>query len=54
MVQSTVPAKSQHLAFDTERNEAMGELFVSLLQRLGIESDEFSAAKGRLSGLEFA
>jgi len=44
----------QHLAFDAERNEPIGKLFVSLLQRLGIESDEFSSAKGRLNGLELA
>jgi len=42
----------QHLAFDAERNEPIGKLFVSLLQRLGLESDEFSSGKGRINGLE--
>lgn len=44
----------QHLAFDTQRNEALAKLFVSLLQRLGIETDEFSSGKGTLRGLEMA
>lgn len=42
----------QHLAFDKDRNEPIGKLFVSMLQRLGIESDEFSSGKGRLNGLK--
>ena len=33
----------QHLAFNAERNEPINKLFVSLLQRLGIESDQFSS-----------
>jgi hypothetical protein len=44
----------QHLAFNRDRNEAIGKLFVSMLQRLGIESDEFSSGKGRITGLEMA
>jgi hypothetical protein len=44
----------QHLAFDKDRNESIGKLFVSMLQRLGVETDEFSSGKGRLSGLELA
>jgi Protein of unknown function (DUF1552) len=42
----------QHLAFDTKRNEPLANLFVSLLQRLGIEVGEFSSGKGTLRGLE--
>ena len=44
----------QHLAFDPKRNEPICKLFVSMLQRLGIETDEFSAVKGTLRGLELA
>jgi hypothetical protein len=44
----------QHLAFDTQRNEAIGKLFVSILQRLGLETDAFSTGKGTLKGLELA
>jgi hypothetical protein len=42
----------QHLAFDTTRNEPLANLYVSLLQRLGIETDEFSSGRTRLRGLE--
>lgn len=42
----------QHLAFDRARNEALPKLFVSMLQRLGIESDRFAGAVGTLPGLE--
>lgn len=44
----------RHLAHDTQRNEPIGKLFVSLLQRLGLETDEFSSGKGTLRGLEMA
>ena len=44
----------QHLAFDTQRNESIGKLFVSMLQRLGLETDEFSTGKGTMKGLELA
>jgi hypothetical protein len=44
----------RHLAFDTQRNEPISKLFVSLLQRLGVETDEFSSGKGTLRGLEMA
>jgi hypothetical protein len=42
----------QHLAFSTEKNEPIGKLFVSLLQRLGVEAGEFSSGKGTIRGLE--
>jgi hypothetical protein len=42
----------QHLAFTKEKNEALGRLFVSLLQRLGIESGSFAGANGTMPGLE--
>ena len=44
----------RHLAFAKEKNEPLGKLFVSLLQRLGIETDRFSGATGTMPGLEMA
>ncbi len=42
----------QHLAFDTKNNYPLSNLYLSMLQRLGIETNEFSTAKGTMSGLE--
>ena len=42
----------QHLAFDTKNNYPLSNLYVSILQRLGIETGEFSTAKGTMAGLE--
>jgi uncharacterized protein DUF1552 len=42
----------QHLAFDTERNYPLPNLFVSMLQRLGLETDKFASATGTMRGLE--
>ena len=42
----------QHLAFDTKKNYPLSNLYVSMLQRLGIETGEFSTAKGTMTGLE--
>ncbi len=42
----------QHLAFDTKRNYPLPNLFVSMLHRMGIESDKFTGATGPLRGLE--
>jgi len=44
----------QHLAFDTERNYPLPNLFVSMLQRMGIEADRFASSTGTLRGLEMA
>jgi hypothetical protein len=44
----------QHLAFDPQNNYPLTNLFVSVLQRLGIETDEFSTGKGTMRGLEMA
>ena len=44
----------QHLAFDTQNNYPLTNLFVSMLQRLGIETREFATGKGTMRGLEFA
>jgi hypothetical protein len=42
----------QHLAFDTKNNYPLPRLFISMLQRLGIETNEFSTGKGTMNGLE--
>ena len=44
----------QHLAFDQQNNYPLTNLFVSVLQRLGIEAKEFSTGRGTLRGLEMA
>jgi hypothetical protein len=42
----------QHLAFDQSRNYPLPNLFVSMLQRLGIEVEAFSSSSGTMRGLE--
>ncbi len=42
----------QHLAFDAQNNYPLTNLFVSMLQRLGIETREFSTGRGTMRGLE--
>lgn len=42
----------QHLAFDTKNNYPLSNLYLSMLHRLGIEVNEFSTAKGTMTGLE--
>lgn len=42
----------QHLAFDTQNNYPLSNLYVSMLQRLGLEVDNFSTGTGTLRGLE--
>ena len=44
----------QHLAFDKANNYPLTNLYVSILQRLGIETSEFSTAKATMKGLEMA
>lgn len=44
----------QHLAFDTKNNYPLANLYVSMLQRLGIEENEFSTGKTTMKGLEMA
>jgi hypothetical protein len=41
-----------HLVFDTKRNYPLPNLFVSMLQRLGIETDRFASSTGTMRGLE--
>ena len=42
----------QHLAFDQENNSPLARLYVSMLQRLGVESDQFVSGRGTLPGLD--
>ena len=42
----------QHLAFDQQNNYPLTNLFVSMLQRLGIETNEFSTGRATMRGLE--
>jgi hypothetical protein len=41
-----------HLAFDRKKNAPLCNVFVSMLQHLGIESDHFASSTGTLTGLE--
>jgi hypothetical protein len=42
----------QHLAFDQSRNYPLPNLFVSMLQRLGIEVERFASSTGTMRGLD--
>lgn len=42
----------QHLPFDPQNPPPLCNLFVSMLQRLGIETDKFATSTGTLTGLE--
>ncbi len=44
----------QHLAFDPQNPPPLCNLYVSLLQRMGIETDKFSSGTGTLTGLQMA
>ena len=44
----------QHLGFDNDRNYPLPNLFVSMLQRFGLETDKFASATGTMRGLELA
>jgi len=41
-----------HLAFDRGQNYPLPNLFVSMLQRMGLEVDKFASSTGTMSGLE--
>lgn len=43
-----------HLAFDPVDHPPLANLYVSMLQRLGIEADRFASSTGTLTGLELA
>src|SRR5204863_7183157 len=42
----------QHLHFDAQNSPPLCNLYVSMLQRLGVEVDKFSTSTGTLTGLE--
>ncbi|HEX8913741.1 MAG TPA: DUF1552 domain-containing protein, partial [Humisphaera sp.] len=42
----------QHLAFDREHNYPLPNLFVSMLQRMGVGADKFASSTGTMRGLE--
>ena len=44
----------QHLAFDSDNNHPLPQLFVTMLQRMGLETDTFAGTTGTLPGLELA
>jgi len=44
----------QHLVFDLENNTPLCKVYVSMLQRMGIETETFATGKGTISGLEAA
>ena len=44
----------QHLTFDDDRVPPASNLFVSMLQRFGVETDTFNLSTGTLTGLEVA
>ena len=44
----------QHLAFDQGQNYPLPNLFVSMLQRMGLEEGKFASSTGSMRGLEMA
>ncbi len=42
-----------HLAFNKQQNYPLPNLFVSMLQRMGIEAEKFASSTGRMAGLEW-
>lgn len=44
----------QHLAFDQQNNYPLPNLYVSMLQRLGLETESFASATGTMNGLAMA
>lgn len=42
----------QHLAFDTKSNEPLANLYVTMLQRMGIESESFGTGNKTMTGIE--
>ena len=41
----------RHSAFDADKNKPLCNLFVSMLQQLGVETDNFGSSTGTLTGL---
>jgi hypothetical protein len=44
----------QHLVFDRNQNYPLPNLFVSMLQRFGLEEEKFASSTGTMRGLEMA
>jgi hypothetical protein len=44
----------QHLAFDPAQNYPLPNLFVSMLQRMGLEDEKFASSTGTMRGLEMS
>jgi len=44
----------QHLAFDEDHNYPLPNLFVSMLQRMGLETHKFASSTGSMRGLDMA
>lgn len=44
----------QHLAFDQQNNYPLTNLYVNLLQNLGVETDKFASSTGTMRGMELA
>jgi Protein of unknown function (DUF1552) len=44
----------QHLVFDAQRNYPLANLFVTMLERLGIETNQFASSTGSMRGLEMS
>ncbi len=42
----------RHVAFDANKNNRLCNLFVTMLQRLGLETDAFGSSTGTLTGLD--
>jgi len=42
----------QHLAFNPNQPPPLSNLYVTMLQRLGINADRFGSSTGTLTGLE--
>jgi len=42
----------QHIAGDRNQNTPLGKLYVSMLQKFGVETDSFSSGTGRIDGLD--
>ena len=42
----------QHLAFDRQNNYPLPNLYLSVLQQVGLERDRFSTSTGTMTGLE--
>ena len=41
-----------HLAFDERRNEPLANLYLTMLQRLGLDVDSFASSTGTIRGLD--